>query len=83
MLIENKITVLVMFWTYLVYVITGGEQIELFFILILIGLIIIKELVQPYVTSTMRKKLNLFIFSFLLIFCFVIGIRIIPLIDIG
>jgi hypothetical protein len=77
MLISEKIILFMSLWIAFSIIITNESQIEIFFILILFGFVIIKEIANPFIIGKIKLKLNLFILFFLIIFSIVIVNRII------
>ena len=77
MLISEKITIFLAIWIVIVLFATGDGNIELFLILIFIGLLVGKELTDRYTSANLRKRMNIFVFFFLLIFVIIIGEKII------
>ena len=77
MLTSEKITICVAIWMMFILLITGDVELEIFFILMLIGFIIIKEFTDRFITTRLKYKMNIFIFVFIIIFVVFIGKKII------
>jgi len=54
---------------------------EMFLILIFIGLLIGKEVTDRYTSVHLRKKMNVFVFFFLIIFVIIIGEKVIGILN--
>jgi len=81
-LISEKIMIFVMGWIMLALFVTSDSDLDKFIILILIGFIVIKEFTDRLTTTHIKKRLNIFIYGFLIVFIAIIGERIINMLDI-
>ena len=79
---SEKITLILSIWILLIFVITGDANLEIFFILIFIGVLIVRELTDIYTTSNLKDKMNLFIYIFLIIFIIIVGRKIIDILNV-
>lgn len=77
MLISEKITLFVAVWVVVMLFVTGDADIEIFIILIFIGLLIAKELTDRFTDVQLKHRMNIFICVFLMIFIAAVGKRII------
>ena len=82
MLISEKIALAIAGWILVVLFITGEANLEIFFILIFIGVLIIRELTDVFTTINLKDRMNMFIYIFLLIFIVIVGKNIISIISI-
>jgi len=82
MLISEKITLAIAIWIFIVLIITGETNLEIFFILIFIGVLIIRELTDVFTTTNLKDRMNMFIYIFLIIFMVIVGKNIINIISI-
>jgi len=82
MLISEKIALAIAGWILVVLFITGEANLEIFFILIFIGVLIIRELTDVFTTTNLKDRMNMFIYIFLLIFIVIVGKNIISIISI-
>ena len=82
MLISEKITLFIAVWVMVALFITGDADLEIFFILILIGMIIAREFTDRFTTVHLKHRMNIFIFVFIVVFIVLIGKRIINIWDI-
>jgi hypothetical protein len=82
MLISEKITLAIAGWIFIILLITGTANLEIFFILIFIGVLIIRELTDVFTTTNLKDRMNLFIYIFLFIFMVIVGKNIINIISI-
>ena len=80
--ISKKITLCITAWLLLIVFITGDADLGLYFILLFLGFIAIKELTDPYTSNILKFKLNIFIIVFFMIFLFFISQRIISFLEI-
>jgi hypothetical protein len=82
MLISEKITLLISIWMVLVLFITGDSELEVFFILIILGFIVIKELTAHLTNSKIKFKMNVFILIFMSVFIILVINRILQSMEI-
>jgi hypothetical protein len=82
MLMSEKITLYIVAWMIFLLFIASDTGLEIFFILIIIGFIIIKELTDRFTTSSIKLKMNAFIFIFMIVFVLLIITRIINILEI-
>lgn len=82
MLLSEKITVIIALWIIIVMIITGEGNLEIFFILIFIGVLIIRELTDVFTSINIKDRMNLFIYIFLLIFMVIVGRKIMSILSI-
>jgi len=66
-LYSEKLTILLTILIFCLSIIINSESIELFFILIYLGLLVIKELTDEITPHHVRLRLNLFIFGFFIL----------------
>jgi len=77
MLISEKITLFIAIWMVIIFFLTIDTIPEIFFILIFIGLLIVKVFTDRYTPTPLRIRMNIFIFLFFIVFSLIIGKRII------
>jgi len=82
MLLSEKIALVIAGWILVVLLITGDANLEIFFILIFIGVLIIRELTDVFTTTNLKDRMNMFIYIFLIIFMVIVGKKIISIISI-
>ena len=82
MLISEKITLVIAGWILLVLFITGDSGLEIFFILIFIGVLIVRELTDVFTTINLKDRMNIFIYLFILVFILIVGKKIISVLAI-
>ena len=82
MLLSEKMTLLMAGWSVVVLFVTGEEQLELFFILIFIGTLVIRELSDVFSPIYLKDRLNVFIYIFIVIFIIIVGKKIITILGI-
>jgi len=80
MLMSEKITLFIAGWILFVLIITGDENLEIFFILIFIGVLIIRELTDVFSSTNLRDRMNIFIYIFLIIFMVIVGKKVLTII---
>jgi hypothetical protein len=64
----EKITIFVAIWIIIMLFVSGDAGLEIFIILIFIGLLIAKELTDRFTTLQIKRRMNVFISVFLLFF---------------
>jgi hypothetical protein len=62
MLFSEKVTLAMIILTIVFLIISGDRGLDLFLILILIGMIIIRELIEMFASSELKVRMNLFIY---------------------
>lgn len=82
LVISEKIVILIIATTLLLFLITRPENIEIFLVLLYLSLLIIKELIDEFTPVHVKKRLNIFIVVFFIIFIIIIAERIITILDI-
>lgn len=80
MLMSEKIALLIAGWILFVLIITGDANLEIFFILIFIGILIIRELTDVFSSVNLRDRMNMFIYIFLIIFMVIVGEKVLTII---
>lgn len=80
MLMSEKITLFIAGWILFVLIITGDENLEVFFISIFIGVLIIRELTDVFSSTNLRDRMNIFIYIFLIIFMVIVGKKVLTII---
>ena len=79
---SEKITLFVAVWIIVALFITGNADLEIFFVLIFVGMLIVKEFTDRFTTVHIRHRMNVFIYIFAIVFIVIIGEKIISLLDI-
>jgi len=72
--LSNRISIILIFWTLVLFVITA--DLEIYFILIFIGILITRELTDLYTSKTYKKRLNTYIIIFLFTYIILISQKI-------
>lgn len=79
MLMSEKITLVIALWILVALFITGNANLEIFFILIFIGVLIARELVDVFATINLKDRMNMFIYIFIIVFIVIVGKKIISI----
>ena len=82
MIISEKITLTIALWILLVLLITRDTDLELFFVLVFIGVLIIRALTDVFITTTLKHRMNLLIYAFIIVFIIIVGNKIITIVNI-
>lgn len=72
--LSNRISIVLIFWTLLLFVVTA--DLEIYFILIFIGVLITRELTDLYTSKTYKTRLNAYIVIFLFTYIILISQKI-------
>ncbi len=72
MLISHKIFVSMMVWTAIAVLISLSAGIEVLVTLELIGLLVVRELTDGFLSSELRRRMDLFIYAGLVVFVVVV-----------
>jgi len=81
MITSEKITLVITIWILIALLITKDIDIELFFVIIFIGILIIRALTDVFITTTLKHRMNLVIYIFIIIFSIIIGNKIITILN--
>ncbi len=68
MLLSEKLTFTMILLTIIFLVISGDSGLEVFFVLILIGVLILRELIESFAPTDLKDRMNFFIYTGLIIF---------------
>lgn len=82
LVISEKITLLIITATLLLFLVTSPAEIEIFLVLLYLSLLIIKELIDEFTPVHVKKRLNFIIVIFFVIFAVIIAERIITILNI-
>jgi len=74
---SEKITLFIAVWIIVALFITGDADLEMFFVLIFVGMLIVKEFTDRFTTVHIRHRMNVFICVFAIIFIVIVGKKII------
>ncbi|MFW5945557.1 MAG: hypothetical protein ACOCTN_01610 [Candidatus Natronoplasma sp.] len=80
--ITQKLAISITIWTVLVLALIGGQNTELFVIMILIGLLIARELSSVYIRPSIADRLDTFIQVGIVIFVAIVMRRILSILEI-
>lgn len=73
---SEKITLFITIWVIIALFITGDSNLEIFLVLVLIGMLITREFTDRFTTIHLRHRINIFIIVFSLIFIVFVGKKI-------
>ncbi len=79
---SEKITLIFTIWILIAFLLTPDSALEIFFILIFIGILIIRELSDLITTTNLKERMNTFIYIFLLIFIGIVSQKILSILGI-
>ena len=77
MLMSEKITLFIAVWIFIALFITGEAYLEVFFILVLIGMLIAREFTDRFSTEHLKHRINIFILGFIIVFIVLVGKKVI------
>ena len=81
MITSEKIALVIALWILIALLITRDTDFELFFVLIFIGVLIIRALTEVFITTTLKHRMNILIYIFIIVFAFIVGNKIITIIN--
>jgi hypothetical protein len=81
MIASEKLALVIAFWILLVLLITKDTDLELFFVLIFIGVLIVRALADVFISTTLKFRMNLIIYLFIIVFIFIVGNKIITILQ--
>ena len=76
---ETQITIVTIAWILSLFFITENSDLEIFFILILIGMLLLKEGTDDLTTIYFKNRMNIFISVFFIVFVAFIGKKVISI----
>jgi hypothetical protein len=79
---SEKITLIITLWILLVLLITQDTDLELFFVLLFIGVLIIRALADVFIPKTLKFRMNLVIYGFIIVFIVIVGNKIITILNV-
>jgi len=82
LVVSEKITFIIIIATLLLFLITSPKDLEIFLVLLYLSLLIIKELIDEFTPTHVKKRLNYVIVIFFVIFVAIIAERIITILNI-
>jgi len=82
MMIHQKIVVSLGLWTAICLVLVGGHNLELFGILLLIGVLISRELTSTFTDLKTGDRMDTLIYIGIIFFVAVVSIRILDILEI-
>ena len=78
---SDTITLTLVIWIIFLFFITGDTDLEVFFVLIFIGMLVVKELTDELITIRLKHRMDGFIYVFLITFIWIIGEKIINILN--
>ena len=76
MITSEKLALVIAFWILIVLLITKDTDLELFFVLIFIGVLIVRALAEVFIPTSLKFRLNLIIYLFIIVFIVIVGSKI-------
>jgi hypothetical protein len=76
-IVDIKITIIIIIWVILMFLLTINVDLEILFVLTLLGILLIKEYTDKWISLSFKKRSNFFVFVFLFIFIIIVIKRII------
>ena len=81
MLLSEKITLIMLSMTIIFLIITVGSGLEVFVVLILIGVLILRELTESFAPNDFKDRINFFIYTGLVIFTVIVVNKVIDVLE--
>ena len=79
LLFSEKLVIVLNILILFIFLITDASSLELYLILIYLGLLIIKELTKDFTPIYLERKLNMFVIGFFIIFIIILINRVITI----
>ena len=76
MLLSEKLTLIMILLTIIFLVFSGDSILEVFIVLILIGVLILRELVETFAPNDLKDRINFFIYTGSIIFLLIVAIKV-------
>jgi hypothetical protein len=80
-LTSEKITFVIALWILIALLVTTDTDFELFFVIIFIGVLIIRALTDVFITGPVKFRMNIIIYIFIIVFIVIVGNKIITIIN--
>ncbi len=81
MIASEKLTLIIAAWILLVLLITKDTDVELFFVLVFIGVLIVRALAEVFIGTNLKFRMNLVIYVFIVVFIFIVGNKILTILQ--
>jgi len=81
MITSEKIALVIALWILIALLITKDTDFELFFVIVFIGLLIIRALTDVFITTTLKHRMNIIIYIFIIFFAVIVGNKIITILN--
>jgi hypothetical protein len=78
---SDMITLTLVIWIIFLFFITGDTELEVFFVLIFIGMLVVRELTDELTAIRLKHRMDGFIYVFLVAFIWIIGEKIINVLN--
>ena len=78
---NQKFTFILVIWIFLVFIITYNFEADFFFIIVIIGIFIIKNLFHEYIGKIIQKRLNFMLIFFFIVFLVIVADKILIIIN--
>ena len=79
---SKQMTLAIIGWILVIFFITVDIDFDIFLILLIIGILIIKELADEFISNQLKNRMKILSFAFLMIFIITIGQKIISILTI-
>jgi len=80
--ISERIAIVLILWIIFIYTLTGVNDIDIFFIFVYLGILLMKILTDHLISFQLKQRMNIFIVAFLLVFIIIVIKRIISIVRI-
>ena len=80
MILSERLTFIFILMTIIILIISGDVVLEIFFIMILIGVLILRELIKSFAPNDLKDRMNFFIYTGFIIYIVIIVQKIISII---
>lgn len=81
MITSEKIALVISLWILIALLITKDTDFELFFVIVFIGILIIRALTDVFITTTLKHRMNIIIYIFIIVFAVIVGNKIITILN--
>ena len=81
MIASEKLTLVIAGWILLVLLLTKDTDLELFFVLVFIGVLIVRALAEVFIGTGLKFRMNLMIYVFIIVFTVIVGNKIIMILQ--
>ena len=78
----KQLTFISTFWIFLVFIISYNIDAEIFLIIVILGILVLKELISDYMSNPLKKRMTVIFYLLIITFIILVGQKVINIIGI-